>query len=213
MTRGGPCIFLSLSFSLLSTSFSSSHSHIRHSVRLSHSLFLSSFSLSRSFSLALSASLFLCVFLSLSHSRRGDSVLQVVRPPIGGRGRRCAWVGEAWCPPPIGHRALPTPEVGRRRRKEGRNEGGEEVEGRAPPLGRARAKTISHLARNVAKTCQVAFRLTLRVTAFCTQTHSRTSPSIRVTYTCTYRETHHRETRRRHATWYPWRRGMHPQPP
>lgn len=31
--------------------------------------------------------------------------------------------GGAWYPPPIGYRVLPTPEVGRRRRKEGRNEG------------------------------------------------------------------------------------------
>lgn len=64
------------------------------------------------------------LFLSLSLSCRGNSVLQVVRPLIGGRGRRCAWVGEAWCPPPIGYRFLPIPEVGRWSRKEGRNEGG-----------------------------------------------------------------------------------------
>jgi len=86
--------------------------------------------------LSLSGSLSLYVYtspLSLSLLYCGDLVLQVVRPPIGGRGRRCAWVGEAWYPPPIGYRVLPTPEVGRRCRKEDRNEGGQKLKA-APPL-------------------------------------------------------------------------------
>jgi len=84
-----------LSLSLLSPFLPFSRLHVRHSVPLWPSL-----------SLPLSLS------LSQSLSCRGDLVLQVVRPPIGGRGRRCAWVGEAWYPPPIGYRVLPTPEVG-----------------------------------------------------------------------------------------------------
>lgn len=104
----------SLSFSPLLSSLSSflpsSRSHIRHYIRLS---------------LSLSLSLSFCRFLFLSLSCCGDSVLQVVRPPIGGCTRRCAWVGEAWYPPPIGYRILPTPEVGTWRRKEDRNERGE----------------------------------------------------------------------------------------
>lgn len=90
-------------------------------------------SLSGSLFLPFSLSLSLSTSLSLSLSCCGDLVLQVVRPPIGGRGRRCAWVGEAWYPPPIGYRVLPTPEVGRWCRKEGRNEGGQKLKA-APPL-------------------------------------------------------------------------------
>jgi len=117
-------------------------------------------------------SLFLSLSLSQSLSCRGDLVLQVVRPPIGGRGRRCAWVGEAWYPPPIGYRVLPTPEVGWRCWKEGRNEGGQ-AKGSSSARAQAEgAKTISHLARNATKTCQVAFRLTLRVTASCTRAYT-----------------------------------------
>ncbi|EZA55177.1 hypothetical protein X777_05247 [Ooceraea biroi] len=73
-----------------------------------------SLSPSPSVSLFLSLSLFLPLAVPLCSSCVvGDSVLQVVRPPIGGRGRRCAWVREAWCPPPIGYRGLSIPEVGR----------------------------------------------------------------------------------------------------
>lgn len=162
-----PSHSLFLSPSLLPPFLPSSRSYIRHYIHLS-------------FSLSISLSFFFSLPLSLSLSCCGDSVLQVVRPPIGGCTRRCAWVGEAWYPSPIGYRILPTPEVGTRRRKEDRNEGGQKLKA-APPLGlgRERAKTISHLARNVAKTCQVAFRLTLRVTAFCTQ-HTRASMCIYV---------------------------------
>jgi len=115
MRRTSRCIFLSFSLSLPPSPSSSltllslAHPPLHPSLSLL-------FSLSPSLSLSLS--------LSFSLSCCGDSVLQVVRPPIGGCARRCAWVGEAWYPPPIGYRILPTPEVGTRRRKEDRNEGG-----------------------------------------------------------------------------------------
>lgn len=41
----------------------------------------------------------------LSLGTAWSRVHQVARPPIGGRERRCAWVGEAWCMVAIGPRS------------------------------------------------------------------------------------------------------------